>query len=68
MYPAKPIVDGRVVRDEFPDWGDIIQGNRLPVFIYIENPVSMRNVYDTYNSSFVYCRVKRSPIPLETSK
>ena len=31
MYPAKLIGDGRVVQDEFPDWGDIIQGSKLHI-------------------------------------
>lgn len=24
LYPAKLIVDGKLVRDEFPDWGDVL--------------------------------------------
>ena len=51
VYPTKLIGDGRVVQDEFPDWGDIIQGSKLPEFTYIETPVPMWNVCDTIDTS-----------------
>ena len=35
VYPAKIVVEGKIVRDEFPDWGDIIQASRLLEFTYI---------------------------------
>ena len=36
VYPAKLIVDGKVVRDEFPNWNEIRNGNRLGDFIHID--------------------------------
>lgn len=40
VYPAKLVVDGRVVADVFPYWNSIIQGNRIPV----GKPVFTNNV------------------------
>ena len=50
MYPAKLVVEGKIVRGEFPDWGDIIQASRLPEFTYIENVLPMWNVCDTIDT------------------
>ena len=50
VYPAKLVVEGKIVRDEFPDWGDIIQASRLPEFTYIENVLPMWNVCDTIDT------------------
>ena len=36
VYPAKLIVDGKVMRDEFPQWSNAIQGNRLVDFTHID--------------------------------
>ena len=36
VYPAKLVVDGRVVRDEFPDWNDAMRGSRLSDFSHID--------------------------------
>lgn len=36
-YPAKLIVDGKIIRDEFPDWGEIIQKSRRIDFTHIDN-------------------------------
>ena len=40
LYPAKLIVEGRLVRDEFPDRIEIIQGSRLGDFSHINNNFS----------------------------
>lgn len=37
VYPAKLIVDGKLVRDEFPDWSVVLRGNRLGDFSHIDN-------------------------------
>ena len=39
VYPAKLLVDGKAVRDEFPDWAAVLKGNRLGDFSHIENVV-----------------------------
>ena len=36
VYPAKLIVDGKVYRDEFPQWNDAVRGNRLIDFTHID--------------------------------
>lgn len=40
LYPAKLIVEGRLVRDEFPDWIEIMQGSRLGDFSHINDNFS----------------------------
>ena len=35
IYPAKLLVEGKVVRDEFPDWNDAMKGSRLVVNLCI---------------------------------
>ena len=35
VYPAKLLIEGRVVRDEFPDWGKVMKGSRLTDFEHI---------------------------------
>ena len=37
LYPAKLMVEGKIVRDEFPDWGNVIQGNRITDFSHIDS-------------------------------
>ena len=51
VYPAKLVVEGKVVRDEFPDWGNIIQASRLPDFTYVENSLPVWNVCDSIDTS-----------------
>ena len=36
VYPAKLIVEGKVVRDEFPDWNEVIRSSRLSNFTHID--------------------------------
>lgn len=40
LYPAKLIVDGKLVRDEFPDWGDVLHRSRMTDFAHIDNNFS----------------------------
>lgn len=37
LYPAKLVVDGKVVRDEFPDWTEVMKSSRLADFSHIDN-------------------------------
>lgn len=37
VYPAKLIVDGKLIRDEFPDWNQTINTSRLADFSHIDN-------------------------------
>lgn len=37
LYPAKLMVEGKIVRDEFPDWGNVIQVNRITDFSHIDS-------------------------------
>ena len=39
IYPAKLVVDGRVVCDKLPDWSDALRGNRLGDFIHVDDSV-----------------------------
>lgn len=36
VYPAKLVIDGKVVRDEFPDWNNVMKGSRLVDFAHID--------------------------------
>ena len=36
VYPAKLIVDGKVIRDEFPDWNESMRCSRLSDFSHID--------------------------------
>lgn len=36
VYPAKLVIDGKVVRDEFPDWNDVMKGSRVADFAHID--------------------------------
>ena len=36
VYPAKLVVDGRVFRDEFPQWSEAVHGSRLVDFTHID--------------------------------
>ena len=36
VYPAKLIVEGKVVRDEFSDWNEVIRASRLSDFTHID--------------------------------
>lgn len=39
IYPAKLVVDGKVVKDEFPDWNEAMRCSRLSDFSHIDkNP------------------------------
>lgn len=42
VYPAKLIVDGKVFRDEFPDWATVMMSSRLGNFTHIDNSVLTR--------------------------
>ena len=46
VYPAKLLVDGKIVRDEFPDWSEAMKGSRLRDFSLIEEMEFSRDVYD----------------------
>ena len=39
LYPAKLMVDGRVVCDKFPDWSEALKGNRLGDFSHVDSSV-----------------------------
>ncbi|KAH3853705.1 hypothetical protein DPMN_096237 [Dreissena polymorpha] len=38
VFPAKVVMDGKVIEDAFPDWNQILHGNRTPV-----SPSALRN-------------------------
>ena len=40
LYPAKLIVDGKLVRDEFPDWGAVLHKSRTTDFAIIDQHCS----------------------------
>lgn len=40
VYPAKLVIEGKVVRDEFPDWTQVMKGSRLVDFSHIDNTCS----------------------------
>ena len=40
LYPAKLIVEGKLVRDEFPDWGDTLYRSRTADFSHIDRNFS----------------------------
>ena len=46
VYPAKLIVDGKLIKDEFPDWNETINASRLADFSHIDNNmyVSQSNI------------------------
>ena len=46
IYPAKLSVDGKIVRDEFPDWSEALRGSRFGDFSPIEETVFSRDMYD----------------------
>ena len=46
IYPAKLMVDGKVVRDEFPDWSEAMKGSRLGDFSHIEERVFTRDTHE----------------------
>lgn len=47
LYPAKLIVDGKLVRDEFPDWHDVLHRSRTSDFVHIDNSVSYEQPQNT---------------------
>ena len=44
LYPAKLIVNGKLVRDEFPDWGNVLHRSRTTEFAHIDQ-------YSTFDQS-----------------
>ena len=36
VYPAKLLVEGKVIRDEFPDWHSAMKGSRIAEFSHID--------------------------------
>ena len=46
VYPAKLLVDGKIVRDEFPDWSEAMKGSRLGDFSHIDERVFSRDIQD----------------------
>ena len=38
IYPAKLLVDGKLVRNEFPDWSEALKGDRMGDFSHINEP------------------------------
>lgn len=56
IYPAKLVVDGKVVRDEFPDWYTVMKGSRLSDFSYIDQTLSFDRapLHTTYEQSRDY--------------
>jgi hypothetical protein len=55
VYPAKLIVNGQVVADEFPQWNDIVHMKRNLYFEHMRpsNNVVVNNspIHDTYSDS-----------------
>ena len=43
LYPAKLLVEGKIVIDEFPDWGRVMQGSRMADFIHIDKTALFEN-------------------------
>ena len=39
-------MDGKIVRDEFPDWSKALRGSRFGDFSHIEETVFSRDIYD----------------------
>ena len=39
VYPAKLLVDGKVVRDQLPEWAAVLKGDRLGDFAYVNESV-----------------------------
>ena len=46
VYPAKLLVDGKIVRDEFTDWSEAMKGSRLGDFSHIDERVFSRDIQD----------------------
>lgn len=40
MYPAKLSLDGKIVRDELPNWSEILKENRICDFLHIDQQPS----------------------------
>ena len=51
VYPAKLLVDGKVARDEFPDWSQAMKGSRLGDFSHIGEEIFSRDVNDQMSAS-----------------
>ena len=43
LYPAKLLVGGKIVIDEFPDWGRVMQGSRMADFTHIDKTALFEN-------------------------
>ena len=39
VYPAKLLVDGKVICDQFPEWAAALKGDRLGDFAYVNDCV-----------------------------
>lgn len=53
-FPAKLIVKGRVVRDEFPDWKTVLKGNRVKTPTYNlkeQRSTDLKQVFPTLSTS-----------------
>ena len=60
MYPAKLIVDGRVFRDEFPQWSEAVHGNRLVDFSHIDQHDLISEHANTHNRLQDLCQQRVS--------
>lgn len=50
IYPAKLIVDSRVVCDKFPDWAKVLKDSRLGDFSHVDNTVNIDQTVITYQN------------------
>ena len=74
VYPAKLLVDGKLVRDEFPDWNVALRGNRVGDFSHVsymenictDNIVTQSNRHTTQHSTYEppqdVLRLSKSPV------
>ena len=71
VYPAKLLVDGKLVRDEFPDWNVALRGNRVGDFSHVsymenictDNIVTQSNRHTTQHSTYEPLRCQKVPLP-----
>ena len=54
VYPAKLSVDGKIVRDELPNWSEILKGNRLSEFSHIDQQPLYCNITDRDHDRHAY--------------
>ena len=56
LYPAKLIVEGKLVRDEFPDWGNVLHRSRTADFTHIDRNFSFDQPHNHLNTDDLSAR------------